>query len=930
MKLMGKINMKNKKYMLLFTGFFAVLLFLFSKQLKSLELTKPNPKIINEKMATGSKDNPYARLDYEFQRTKDPKTGRVPYRIREKELSYAKTLPTREEIGWSNGERDNRTVSWARRGPFNVGGRTRALAIDINNEYILAGGVSGGMWRSTDDGESWTMTTAPGDLHSVTAVAQDPTSPDIWYYGTGEKSGNSAQDASGGGEENALFLGNGIYKSEDGGESWSRLPFTASDIPNEVSRFDYTWTIKVSPVNGYVYVATWQGIERSKDGGNTFELRLSPTDYNPNYTDIDITTDGQLCATIGGEGYLTDKSGIHVSLDHGDSWTSITPPGFPSLYTRIVLDIADDNSVVYFLGHMSGEGPDNHFLWKYTIGSESWEDRSANIPRYGGEVGDYDSQRSYDMVIKVKPGDPNFVVIGGTNLYHSTDGFSSLDDVSEGGNTSWIGGYSPANDISQYENHHSDQHALVFNGTSLLSGHDGGVSKTDISQDDIVWSSLSNGYYTTQFYHVSIDPTGVQEHLIIGGMQDNGTWSVASNSESEEWKSVNSGDGGYSAIAHEGEVIISSSQNGSTDISNEDWTSWAQLNPENATGMVWITPFILDASDEDIFYYAGGQTIWRNDGISDYYNDGNFGYEDIQSHWVELTATTCSANISSLASSKNSPSHRLYYGTSDGEVWKLDGADEGGTSDDSENITSDSFPQGFVSWISVHPSDGDEAVVTFSNYGVISVWHTADAGENWTNISGNLEENSDGTGYGPSVRTSFIMPYDGEVYYFLGTSIGVYSTDELNGNSTEWALEGTELMGNVVVDALVGREEDGYIVAATHGIGVYSATLESWASIQGEAGLPEQFVLHQNYPNPFNPTTTIKYELFQSSRVTISVYDMLGRFVKTLVNSMQEPGVRTIQWDATNEEGNRVSAGVYIYKLKAGDLMETKEMILLK
>ena len=80
------MNMKNKKYMLLFTGFFAVLLFLVSKQLKSLDLTKPSPKIINEKMETGNKDNPNARLDYEFQRTKDPKTGRVPYRIREKEL----------------------------------------------------------------------------------------------------------------------------------------------------------------------------------------------------------------------------------------------------------------------------------------------------------------------------------------------------------------------------------------------------------------------------------------------------------------------------------------------------------------------------------------------------------------------------------------------------------------------------------------------------------------------------------------------------------------------------------------------------------------------------------------------------------------------------------------------------------------------------
>ena len=923
MKHMGKINMKNKKYMLLFTGFFAVLLFLVSKQLKSLDLTKPSPKIINEKMATGSGDNPYARLDYEFQRTKDPETGRVPYRIREKELSYAKTLPNREEIGWSQGERDNRTVSWDRRGPFNVGGRTRALAIDINNEnIILAGGVSGGMWRSTDDGESWTMTTEPGDLHSVTAIAQDPSSPNIWYYGTGEKSGNSAQDASGGG---ALYLGNGIYKSEDGGESWDRLTFTASDIPNEVSRFDYTWTIKVSPVNGYVYVATWQGIERSTNGGETFEKILVPTDYFPSYTDIDITTDGQLCATIGSIGsldYMTSVSGVHVSEDNGDSWISITPSGFPSFYKRIVLDISDDNSVIYFLGHTSGDQPTDHFLWQYTIASDSWDNRSENIPAYGGDVGNYDSQGSYDMVIKVKSDDPDFVVIGGTNLYRSTDGFSSSD------NTSWIGGYSPANDISQYENHHPDQHALVFNGTSLLSGHDGGISKTDnISQNDIVWSSLSNGYYTTQFYHVSIDPSGKEEHMIIGGMQDNGTWAVDSNSESANWNEVYSGDGGYSAIAHEGAVVIASSQNGNTLIMKSDGSAWAQLNPENAIGMVWITPFILDASDEDIFYYAGGQTIWRNDGISDFYNDGN---EDMQSHWVELTATSCDEPVSALASSKNSPSHRLYYGTSNGEVWKLDGADEGGTSGESQNITSDSFPEGFVSWISVNPSDGDETVVTFSNYGVISVWHTADAGDNWTNISGNLEENSDGTGYGPSVRTSFIMPYDGEVYYFLGTSIGVYSTDELDGNNTVWALEGSDLMGNVVVDALVGREGDGYIVAATHGIGVYSATLDSWASVQSETALPEQFVLHQNYPNPFNPTTTIKYELFQSSQVTISVYDMLGRFVKTLVNSTQEPGVKTIQWDAKDEQGNRISAGVYIYKLKSGDFMETKEMILLK
>ena len=398
--------MRNQKLILILSAFSIMFLFLFRTELKNLVSTKKGPKIVDIKTSIGNKDKPYARLEYEFQRTKNPKTGRVPYRIRQKELNYAKELPNRADIGWTNESRNNRTATWSRRGPFNVGGRTRALAIDINNEnIILAGGVSGGMWKSIDGGESWTMTTKPGDLHSVSAIAQDPISTNIWYYGTGEHIGNSAQDASGGG---ALYLGNGIYKSEDGGESWNLLEATESITPNQVSRFDYTWTIKVSPVNSNVYVATWMGMERSTDGGETFELKLEPTDYYPYYTDIDITSDGQLCAAIGSSGsleYMTSISGIHVSDDHGENWTSITPQAFPSFYKRIVLDISDDNSVIYFLGHTSGDLPTDHFLWKYTIVSDSWEDRSANIPAYGGHVGNYDSQGSYDIVIKVKSDD---------------------------------------------------------------------------------------------------------------------------------------------------------------------------------------------------------------------------------------------------------------------------------------------------------------------------------------------------------------------------------------------------------------------------------------------------------------------------------------------------------------------------------------------
>ena len=94
--------------------------------------------------------------------------------------------------------------------------------------------------------------------------------------------------------------------------------------------------------------------------------------------------------------------------------------------------------------------------------------------------------------------------------------------------------------------------------------------------------------------------------------------------------------------------------------------------------------------------------------------------------------------------------------------------------------------------------------------------------------------------------------------------------------------------------------------------------------------LPMVFVLYQNYPNPFNPITKINYDLPEQSDVTITIYDMLGRQVKTLVNQTQDAGYKSIIWNATNNYGKPVSAGIYLYQIHAGDNMQTKKMVLLK
>jgi photosystem II stability/assembly factor-like uncharacterized protein len=789
--------------------------------------------LINSKMQVGDEDNPNARWEFEWLRTRDPQTNEIPRNIRVKEIEFVKNVPNRSQVFMKNeqgGASMLNTLNWDRRGPYNVGGRTRAMALDVTNEsIIIAGGVSGGMWKSVNGGATWKKTTKPEQLHSVTAVAQDRRTghTSTWYYGSGELIGNSA------GGSGASFRGNGVYKSTDGGDSWTSLTSSASNTPQTLDLFDYVSNIVVNPLNGYVFVSLVYGLRRSMDGGETWDMPLVAETVNSPYVDISVNSKGVLYAAL-------NNGGIWRSADNGDNWTNILPSNFNSSYNRTVIGHApSDENTMYVIGDL---GSDNHMLWKYTYisgdGSGSngtWVDLSANIPAFGGLAGNFDSQGGYDLIIKVKPDDKDFVILGGTNVYRSSDGFSTTT------NTKWIGGYALTNNYAMYENHHPDQHGFVFlpsDPNTAFSSHDGGISKTTaITDAAVTWTSLSNGYYTTQFYHVSIDQSKTKPDLVMGGLQDNGTWKSNVNSETTLWENVGSGDGVFSAIAFNAQADIWGTQNGRLHIYdyrdplNFGWGySWSELTPP-ATGMLFINPFVLNQANEKMLFYAGGSTIWRNNNIdmTDDASVDNFYFSDgylKSNQWVQLTNAASDGTISALATSTSNPTHRLYYGDSQGIVRKLDDANSGNGA--STDITGSSFPySAYVSNIAVNPENGDEVMVTFSNYSVKSIFHTSDGGSTWSDISGNLEQNSDGSGNGPSVRSALIIKFKSTQMYFVGTSTGLYSTTSLNGASTTWVQESVESLGNVVVDALAGRQSDGYIAVATHGGGVYTVNFNS-------------------------------------------------------------------------------------------------------
>jgi hypothetical protein len=857
--------------------------------------------------------------EWELMRLRDPATGKIPDGIRFKELQFAKTLPVRGEF---LKRKDGVLASgeWQHRGPWNVGGRTRALAIDVTNENVLlAGGVSGGMWRSADGGASWQKTTAPDQLHSVTCIAQDtrPGKTNVWYYGTGELGGNSA------GKTGAYFHGNGVFKSTDGGRTWQPIPTTATNTPAVFdSNLDNMWNIATDPSNATqdeIYIAAYGGIHRSVDGGAKWTRVLGGN--NPSYyTDVVVTAEGIVYAALSSEG---SQKGLWRSAD-GVQWENITPENFPKTYDRIIIAAApSDEKQVYFLGETPGAGFEGivdygteirsewHSLWKYTDGvNPTWEDRSLNLPKFGMPTGDFVSQGSYDLEIAVKPDNPDHVFVGGTNTYRSTDGFKTSTK------TAWIGGYDRPTTFSkfpQYPNHHSDQHAFVFlksDPNIMLNGNDGGIQKTlNCLEERVEWIPLNNGFITSQFYSVAIDPATPGNSVIVGGLQDNGSWFTNSTDFKKPWTKPLGADGAFSAVAAGRTAYYLSSQNGKIRRiiinDNGDTLQRRRIDPVGGKDYLFINPFILDERDNNKMYVAGGSIIWRNNDLAGIPLDG--GVDSTAINWDSLPNTrVATGKISALASAKTAD--RLYYGTSDGKVFKMDGASAG--QPQPSEITGSNFPKGaYVNCIAVDPRDAEKAMVVFSNYSVISMFATTDGGKTWTPVSGNLEQSPNGSGNGPSTRWVEIMPVGEGTLYLVGTSTGLYSTAYLDGMSTTWVQEGASTIGNVVVDMLDARASDGLVVGATHGNGIYSANITSLPSV---AGVP-MLVSPPNNTKGVLKTVKLEWNHVPGSLYTLEVVDALGAEVATVRGirdsiytlSNLDQGLKQYFWRvrATNEGG---------------------------
>jgi len=748
----------------------------------------------------GVDDDIKARNHQEFQRTKDPKINRVPKerllvakQIKDQMIREKNQVKPVGNLGIS--PVNSGTISslqWTERGPNNVGGRTRALIFDMNdvaNGYkkVFAGGVGGGIWYTNDITATpitWNKIDDFFDNIAISCIVQDPTNPQILYAGTGEGYYNG--DA---------IQGLGVWKSTNDGATWAQLPNSSGFLTINSIAVDK---------NGSVYIAGQNyGVEQSTDGGTTWNQVLSTSSG----ADLGVATNGDVYAALGvfsqGQIFISDFTVNGASTGNAGKWTNITPettgvitPTTTSWY-RIQLACAPNNAnIVYAFFEGSGTYSLSS-VQQYNKATNKW---TVKVVPPGTSFGN--GQAWYSIAAAVDPNNAGTLYAGSLDAVRSLDSGKTWTPMTE-----WTGGEITGMGAAQYV--HADHHAYTFapgSSSRLMMGTDGGVFYTanaNATPGLPTFIMQDHGYNVTQYYSSAIHPT--KTNYFLAGAQDNGTQQFTTAGMNAA-NTVTGGDGADCFIDQKnGNIQITSY------VRNNHWVSTdggVTFNQQffNNNGQ-FINPSDYDPVTEDLYSGDFGGDFFR--------------WNSVASGGAPVTADVSvsafgGANITSVTVSPLT-ANRVYFGLDNGTVVRVDNANTG-TSLAGVVLNPNASAGGSVSCINVDPGNEAHLLVSYFNYGVVSIFETKNATAAtpvWTSVEGNL----------PDMPVRWAMFYPGDpTKAIIATELGVWTTDLLNGGSTTWSPSNTGL-ANVEVDMLTYRASDRTIAAATHGRGLFTSIL---------------------------------------------------------------------------------------------------------
>ena len=694
-------------------------------------------------------------------------------------------------------------------------GRVTAVTLDPRDDgTVYMGAADGGIWKTTDGGGNWTPLGNGLDTQAIGAIAVAGRVSRVLYVGTGEASTNS--DA---------YFGLGVFKSNDGGASFSKIGG---------SLFDRKTVFKiVAPTAKLVFVATNQGLFRSRDGGSTFQQILAPGDTNTfgNFVTDVITLDGRgqkLLAAIGWRAG-SPSNGLYTSANGGNTWTALgSPPGFPTQDRLGRMTLAEAPSapgtlfaIVQDAVYFNTGGPNGTVLngvyrslngptgpWELVVDSAelaadpgSAMDPDKIGPGFGPGV-----QAWYNQHIEVDPTNPDHIMLGLEEIYESVDGGLEWDTVGRYWNFCYFNPPWPespwCNSGPGTEDNtlttHPDQHDAAFTSTGdYFAGSDGGMyfqEGPDFNNDN--WQNLNRTISTIQCYYGDISNDGT----MLCGTQDNGTGKFVGGAE---WPVVTGGDGGDVAI----EPFDSSNM----------WAEYVFLTMFNSTdgGATWavvgppddnprfISPFEMDPLDPE-HVVAGGQQLW----------DTTLGVATTSADWVQLHDLGAPRQSTAIAV-RGTDIYAAWCGPCNPSSFSPGTPFEaglvsniGGTFHD---LAGAGLPNRFITSILVDPADVNHLWVTISGFqrrwipaaGIGHVFESTDGGESFTDISGNL----------PDIPVNDIVAVGDDLV--VATDVGVFV-----GSGGSWSVYGVGLPKVSVLD-LALQPGGTNLMAATHGRGVW-------------------------------------------------------------------------------------------------------------
>lgn len=733
-------------------------------------------------------------------------------------IPFDKIRQMRQQLFSHQGTRTGNLLHVAELGPSNVGGRTRALVIDIaNRDHLLAGCVSGGLWRSTNRGQSWQPIDDYLPTLSITSLTQNPFLPNQFYYSTGEVRGNSAG-----------IPGDGVFKSENSGQSFAQLPATLNDT------FNNTWRIAHSLVDTHtLFVATLQrGLMRSTDGGSSFHQVF--TAGSGEVSDVEVFKDSSVMVGVRANGIYWSPNGEPGTFVKRDS-------GLPSsLFRRIELAYCDSLPNFIYAALEDNFSENLEGMYRSTDGGISWTPTTNPIQTFNY------SFPWYCLMLAVKPNDPNFVVTGGAQFgYTQNGGFT------------W--------ELADYS--HADYHIAVFDPwdkNDFYVGNDGGVYKYRTNSIAFTNQDLNNGYNVTQFYAGTFFPNGIG---CFGGTQDNGT--QATQSANPVFNHINGGDGAFTQINQQDpNVSYVSYQNGKIRRADNSQSAFPNYfgvtyeldndNDGNIDDGAWfINPFEMNRNDGEQLYFPTRTRLWRTKVGALF--------------WEPITKTLTGEGRPYAVGISNNLYPTVYLGGSEGMFYRIDSAHWAKPGD--EKNLSGSLPAAldahFIANITVHPQFDSVVYISFSGYSdeprLYKVANAKSDTPQWIPINGNLP-------IGLPVNWVEVSPLSDSVMV-AATDLGLYSTVD---GGVNWVLEPG--IPKVSIHNIRLRYSDGKLFVFSHGRGIWTANLPGNFNTGIKSALPES--AFEVYPNPTQDFLNIKLgESFKDMVLTVELFGVDGRMM---------------------------------------------------